>query len=176
MRPLRPQQIHYSDGFPVDVVNHTEFGRALLSFARSQEVEEILLDGTWVAGGCWPFARALRKLVESPSQIWMVVDGSGSPQHVVLQICDPEYGQVYLDGDGIADAEILLERMRIFENLEDPQLRAVADGPMGRFDLIEAGIAELPELDPLLFDLMKKCLPDLTQRFRDGGTPTLFQR
>lgn len=101
------------------VRNYTPFGRMLRRMLNDRT--GLLREGSWVAGGCWTLAEALRGWSGQQLDLRMVV-AQGIPQHVVASFDAPEYGAVHLDGDGMASSAELLMRMRRLEKLPDPAI------------------------------------------------------
>lgn len=102
------------------IINHTAFGRALRTFLNSDDVFRLLPEGSWTEGGCLTLALTLKKW--APNSHLVAVTGSrgGAPasqQHFALH-----WEGVYLDGDGIARADELLQKMRDIEHVMSPSL------------------------------------------------------
>lgn len=102
------------------IVNHHYFGRALRTFLNSNDVFRLLPEGSWIEGGCLTLALTLKKWIPNSHLIAVTGSRGGAPavqQHFVLL-----WQNVYLDGDGLAKADELLERMRILEDVTSPCL------------------------------------------------------
>lgn len=129
------------------VRNYTPFGRMLRRMLNDQT--GLLREGSWVAGGCWTLAEALRIWSGQRLDLHMVV-AEGIPQHVVASFDAAEYGAVHLDGDGMASSAELLLRMRRLEKLPDPAI-AVFDAALAE----DCGICCYEHLVPTLIHSLR---------------------
>jgi hypothetical protein len=128
---------------------------ALSDYLYSEEVfsilEEELPGSSWVQGGCWPLAEALRREIGG-ELVGVWGRWRGFPDHIVCRIAP----NTYLDGDGISTEEELLYRWREIEGMKDPYLEAFQESV---FDSVPDDIAILfserlvERLQPLLRSL-----------------------
>lgn len=112
-----------SDG---SIVNHTDLGKAIGTFAKANTgfmVKQI--NAGFLDGGCLPLALSLQSLFATvspdvPTRIVSV--GRISADHAALEVIHPKYGKIYLDGDGAADAESIINKMIKVELLDKAEI------------------------------------------------------
>lgn len=134
-----------------EITNHTELGRQIQAFADGS-MDAIVADhpwfeGTWQAGGCLMFARALHEWSGGEMSL-AVIRSSRNPeivQHVVCQIDE----DVYADGDGIGTGEKMVRKAAEMEGVAGAYLEGADESTdMG------ADIDDHPGLRARLVELM----------------------
>lgn len=94
------------------------FGQTLCAFLYSPPVFSILGDeGTWLSGGCWILADALRRWIGPAARLKMVASDRCSTEHVVVQV-----SQLFIHASGVMTRKELLCEMREMERLPNPRL------------------------------------------------------
>lgn len=130
-----------------------QVGVRIAAMCRSDESYWLLHDGTWIAGGCWPLARAIAAWAGPEATLHALVASQGRgfdpiPQHVCVVL----HGLV-LDGNGAMTPEDFLAYWRDEEGLVDPVLTAYdADA------IRDAGNGEWCDLDRPLGVLLARWL------------------
>jgi hypothetical protein len=96
------------------ITNLTQLGsrwtRLLYTPAGFAHIEPIAT--SWTAGGCWLLARATRHWSQNTLELYVTMRDTGTIDHVIVG-----NGAVFLDGDGIATCDELLEKMRLLEHV-----------------------------------------------------------
>lgn len=83
------------------------FGQELREFINSDPIFAILPEGDWGEGGCWILAKALRKFLGPPAELWAIAEpGERGPrvQHVVVKD-----GDAFFDYTGAHTGSDLLD-------------------------------------------------------------------
>jgi hypothetical protein len=116
-------------------------GAALQEWLYRPEIMGLVPQGgSWLQGGCWILAEALRRVFEG--ELWMIVEADDpTPQHVVCRV-----GRRYLDGDGSSDARELLRRWEDEEMLHRPRLQPLSEERVRGIPYDEAAVCKLVEL------------------------------
>jgi hypothetical protein len=106
-----------------------KIGEVVRKVAESDEAYRVLPDGTWLAGGCGIFARAIQKAVRSvygvEASLYALRGGKqGMVQHVLVRI-----GDHYYDAEGRSGEEELLFRWEYLELIEDSRVEPLGSWP-----------------------------------------------
>ena len=127
----------YGGGCPPEM---KAFGQKLHEFFYSPEVFVILGDAydSWVAGGCWIAAEALKRWMRPHAELWAIHDAANILQHVVVRL-----GDCFLDGDGVSTRRELLKRWVEQEGVVEPKLKPFSEQQADAFGLVcPADLAE----------------------------------
>jgi hypothetical protein len=104
------------------VVNLSWFGKHLQALLERNEAAEIIAGyGTFQAGGCYVLARVLTQMREGLS-LWVVIRSDGVTDHVVAG-----NGVLFLDADGLATSDDLIQKYRQIELVEAVAVRPIAE-------------------------------------------------
>lgn len=128
------------------VVNHHPLGVDLQKFCRREEVLSVFPGHGFMDGGCYALALALQTHLRGsgvPATLY-AVGRKGCHDHIAVGVDLPGAGRVYLDADGMADGEALIEKMARMElggkpAVIEPFTKRVADA-VGVIDYQEIGV------------------------------------
>lgn len=94
------------------------FGRELKRFLYRPEIFSLLeSDGTWLAGGCWILADALRRWIGPRAHLKLISSSNSPCEHVVVQV-----NHLFIHASGVMTEGELLDEMRIEERLTNPRI------------------------------------------------------
>jgi hypothetical protein len=98
------------------------FGPAMKQALKSDEAYAILgKHGTWVAGGCWILAAAIKRLLGRRSRLVAITAGNERiAQHILVEL-----DGVFLDAAGASTKRQLLRLWRDLEGIPNPSVTAL---------------------------------------------------
>lgn len=118
LKPFAIQSIN--DAF---TVNHHAFGVDVHDFCNQDDNITVFPGHGFMDGGCFAFAIAMQDYIGISAETQLYSVGrAGLRDHIVLQVINNEGMALYIDGDGLATEQDLLEKMRWCEHIEQPEL------------------------------------------------------
>jgi len=127
------------------VINLHPFGRDLSAFCSAPEQRKLLPGHDFMDGGCLVLALALSTYLLRVKHRLVFVGRSTVPDHVAIEIAETKlHPCLYLDGDGLALRNDILEKMRLCECVCHPIIR--------NFDTYEARLGGLNSFGYITLD------------------------
>jgi hypothetical protein len=106
-----------------------KLGKVLQYVANSEVSYSMLPEGTWLAGGCGIFARAIQKVAKKAYGVEPMLYALRSGKYHVIHHIVARIGNYYYDADGMSTAGELLSRWEHKEMVDDPLLVPLVSWP-----------------------------------------------